>query len=614
MALNQVLYDYECTKLVPPGYPRFPAQAPIFISASCDLLPPADSVGWPPCSPLNFKALFHLTEKVFNSGLPNFMGCRVPVYSTFKFDFLRSALQDYHDYQICDLLQYGCPIGFNSHFPPRSEVRNHAGARNFPEHVDKFVVKETNLGATLGPFSSAPFNIDWPCAFSPLNTVPKKDSPDRRIIMDLSWPIGSGVNSHIDPSCYLGCPVDLCFPTVDNFCDLMRLKGKGCLLFKCDLSRAYRQIPVDPADIPLLGFIWRSFLFFDRVLAFGLRSAASLCQRLSCAITFIVNKYGYDIINYIDDFGGAEVPEKAADAYYTVKYVLKSAGAVESAEKAIPPSTSMIFLGILFNSIDMTMSIDPCRLLEINRLVKVWLRKTVASLNEVQVLLGKLQFVCKCVRPGRIFIGRILEFLKSFNKGNKCKKPLTMEIKQDLQWWSNFLEIYNGVSCIPDSSWASPDCVFSTDACLVGGGGICGNLFFHCAFPDKIMKAASHINSLELFTIVLALKLWGQHFKGLKILIFCDNLPSVQALNSGKTKDPFMLQCLREIVFLCAKFQCEIKSVHLPGVENRLADYLSRWEVSLKFRKLFFEATKDFKGPLLDCPVDLALFDWSCNW
>lgn len=371
---------------------------------------PASNV-WPPSSQLELGQFLLLTEKVFDSGVPNYLGLRLPVLSNFNFEFLRSRLIDYHDYAFCDLLEFGCPIGYNSHFPPETDLRNHMGAQQFSEHVDKFVLKEVSLGATLGPFLSPPFNIAWPCAFSPLNTVPKRDSADRRVIMDLSWPIGFGVNSHIDPSSYLGHPVDLTFPTVDNFCNLVRAKGPGCLMFKCDLSRAYRQIPIDPADVPLLGFIWRSLLFFDRVLAFGLRSAASLCQRLSNAITFLVAKYGYEIINYIDDFGGAEVAEKASDAFYTVQFVLKSAGLAESAEKAVAPTTYMIFLGILFNTVDMTMSIDPNRLKEIKLLVKLWLKKSCASLNEVQVLLGKLQFVCKCLRS----IALLMPF-KTINK------------------------------------------------------------------------------------------------------------------------------------------------------------------------------------------------------
>jgi len=37
-----------------------------------------------------------------------------------------------------------------------------------------------------------------------------------------------------------------------------------------------------------------------------------------------------------------------------------------------------------------------------------------------------------------------------------------------------------------------------------------------------------------------------------------------------------MLRLLREIVFLCSVNNCWIRAVHIAGVENRLADRLSR--------------------------------------
>lgn len=47
-------------------------------------------------------------------------------------------------------------------------------------------------------------------------------------------------------------------------------KEKGCLMFKRDLKRAYREIPIDPGNMIL-----------DRVLSMGLRSAAQICQRIT---------------------------------------------------------------------------------------------------------------------------------------------------------------------------------------------------------------------------------------------------------------------------------------------------------------------------------------------
>ena len=58
------------------------------------------------------------------------------------------------------------------------------------------IQKESRHGAVLGPFKSNPFQDSL--IISPLNTVPKKDSYDKKIIMDLSYPKGNAVNDYID--------------------------------------------------------------------------------------------------------------------------------------------------------------------------------------------------------------------------------------------------------------------------------------------------------------------------------------------------------------------------------------------------------------------------------
>ena len=59
----------------------------------------------------------------------------------------------------------------------------------------------------------------------------------------------------------------------------------------------------------------------------------------------------------------------------------------------------MIFVGILFDTKNLTISIDGQRLAEISQLVLYWLSKQVCNIKDLQSLLGKLNFVSQCVRP-----------------------------------------------------------------------------------------------------------------------------------------------------------------------------------------------------------------------
>ena len=69
--------------------------------------------------------------------------------------------------------------------------------------------------------------------------------------------------------------------------------GNGFLMYKRDLSRAYRQFAVDPYDYNLLGIEWQNSLYIDTALPMGLRSAAQACQRITSAITSIGKKNGF---------------------------------------------------------------------------------------------------------------------------------------------------------------------------------------------------------------------------------------------------------------------------------------------------------------------------------
>ena len=56
----------------------------------------------------------------------------------------------------------------------------------------------------------------------------------------------------------------------------------------------------------------------------------------------------------------------------------------------------------------------------------------------------------------------------------------------------------------------------------------------------------------------------------------------VQVLQSGRTKDPYLAACARNVWLLAAKYDIEITYVHISGKNNRTADLLSRWTGSMK--------------------------------
>jgi hypothetical protein len=59
-------------------------------------------------------------------------------------------------------------------------------------------------------------------------------------------------------------------PKVDDLVGIIKEKGPDYLIFKKDLKRAYRQIPICPVDLHLVGFNWNNSLFVDKSFTNGL--------------------------------------------------------------------------------------------------------------------------------------------------------------------------------------------------------------------------------------------------------------------------------------------------------------------------------------------------------
>ena len=95
---------------------------------------------------------------------------------------------------------------------------------------------------------------------------------------------------------------------MDRLVDIIRMKGKGSTLFKCDLCCFYRQIPVWPKDYNKLGEVFNNKWYFDKVLVMGCRSSCYVAQRITNALRYILTGMSVETVNYLDDLGGAEIP------------------------------------------------------------------------------------------------------------------------------------------------------------------------------------------------------------------------------------------------------------------------------------------------------------------
>jgi hypothetical protein len=86
------------------------------------------------------------------------------------------------------------------------------------------------------------------------------------------------------------------------------------------------------------------------------------------------------------------------------------------------------------------------------------------------------------------------------------------------------------------------------------------------------------INVLELFAGVYHVLLWGDRLRGKVVKLFRDNTSAVSWLNNrrGNIKSVGGVALLRVLSFYCMIMKIRVICEHIPGVDNVLADTLSR--------------------------------------
>ena len=505
-------------------------------------------------------------------------------------------------------LKYGWPSGRLPTLPqPKQAETNHTGALEHPKALHNYIKKEKSKEGIMGPYETIPFDHTAKVGISPLSTRPKKESEERRIILDLSFPQGHSVNDGMEKDKYIGFTAILHFPKVDELAERVFTLGQGAMLFKVDLSRYFRQLPLDPGDYPLIGYMVEGRIYFDKVLPMGMRTAPYIAQRVTNALAHIHRQMEFFLLNYVDDFWGAEPKETVWQAYRFLTNLLRDLKVDTSPEKLVPPTTRLEFLGITFNTEEMTMTIPDDKMSQIKQEMGTWQNKTAATRKEIESLIGKLQFMAKCVRAGRIFLSRLIQWLRGLDRRNK--HPIPQEARKDIAWWGRFAQQYNGKSILWLVKDPTCDKVIASDACKRGYGAICGTQYLRGRFPQEYQN--KNIALLEMLAVLVALKVWATHLKGKYFWIHVDNQAVAAVINSGASRDPELQDALRELALIAAQHQFVVKAKHIPGVDNRIPDWLSRWGEP-ESKKRFNQYTREKGWQRIKTPASLLKHnhDW----
>lgn len=518
----------------------------------------------------------HIPPGLDLTGLANTPIC---MYSLVKW------LEHYPNREDAQLIEEGFSQGFRIPFQGERKQqlpKNHGSARRQPLLVLQKLLEEVRLGRVAGPF------LDWPIddlIVSPVGLVEKSTPGEYRLIFDLSYPHGQSVND--------GIPAELCtvqYTSFDAVTTMVKKLGRGSHLVKVDIKSAFRLLPIHPDDFSLLGMSVDGYLFVDKSLPFGCAISCSLFEKFSTFLEWCVQQASMssDVIHYLDDFCGGGVSEdKAKRMLDSLLDTFNELGVPVAPEKVEGPTTCLKFLGLEVDTVALQVRIPEDKLNDLKELVASLLngRKKI-TLRQLQSLIGKLNFACRAIVPGRAFCRRLIDATRGVQKPHHHIR-VTEDMRQDLLVWSSFLEMHNGISIMLEERWVDTSHLnLYTDA--AGGVGFgaffCGH--WACgAWPVEWRSNDPDITFKELFPIVLAIHLWGKELSNQKVLFHCDNMAVVCIINRQTTRSRPTMGLVRTLVSVCLEHNILFRAKHIPGIRNEVADSLSRLQLK-RFRAL----------------------------
>ena len=336
------------------------------------------------------------------------------------------------------------------------------------------VMKEVKEGRYAGPFETPPFEN---YIQSPIGLVPKDGGRNTRLIFHLSYPRKDTKRGEKPESVNANTPKSLCtvkYPDIERAIILCLELGIGCKIAKSDMKSAFRHFYIKQRDWMLLVMKAESpldgkiYYFFDKCLPFGAAISCAIFQAFSDAISAIVEfMTKRENINYLDDFLFAAMMSlecnRTVDCFLWVCKEIRFPVALDKTHRA---TTKLTFLGFLLDTIKQLVFIPLEKVQHALDLIDDMLSRKKVTLKEIQRLCGVLNFISRCVVPGRTFTRRLYALTKGLKKPHHHKN-INRESRLDLQTWKTFLqspEVYCRQFCDFSETWTPVDIDMYTDS------------------------------------------------------------------------------------------------------------------------------------------------------
>lgn len=363
---------------------------------------------------------------------------------------------------------------------------------------------------------------------------------------------------------------------LENLDTALWMVRENSFMSTIDLQDAYFAVKICGEDRKFLKFRWNSKLYQFRAVPMGLARAPYIFTKLLVPLFASLREKSCQCFCYLDDvFITENSKEKCENSTLLVASWLRRLGfKVHEAKSQFQPQKVVKFLGFLIDSVKMQVYLPPEKIEKMTRLCATLMSKGGGTIQEVASVVGLMNSYAKAVDYGDNHIKKLeIEKVKALkiSRGNfGSHMSISEKGRKDLVWWYN-----NADKVVRKIETKSPRVTLSTDASNTGWGAVLKDNTAQGKWTD--IESTWHINEKELLAVLFGLKCLANTVEGEVIRVLSDNTTTVRYINKmGGVRSPRCNKIAAWIWDWCEQKKNWVLAAHIPGLENILADDLSR--------------------------------------
>jgi hypothetical protein len=366
------------------------------------------------------------------------------------------------------------------------------------------------------------------------------------------------------------------------------------IMFKSDVSAAYRRLPLHP--------LWQikqivtvdGVRHVDRCTEFGGRGSCrdytafmGLVLWIAVCVKSISDLFGYIDDAFSFDEEGSVLWYEPYQCYYPSKQakLLKLWDEIGLPHDRLKQEYAPVLrvIGFMVDPARMRVSMDDDDRIKLVQHVADFTATapggTRRTLREFQQLAGWINWYFNVFPLLKPTLSNVYDKIRGKSESH-AKIFVSKAVVRDLDWFVSHVKRSNGVYLFQDVDWGvhQADVIAYADACMSGLGFFLEHSRegFQSKIPhDPPRGTIFYFEALAVVSVIDAMA----HLPSVPahLLVFSDNTNTVDIFHSLRSLPPYN-DLLRFAVSLLIEHDISLRVVHVPGVNNVVADSLSRFD------------------------------------